>query len=45
MKPIIPSLGINRRTLLSALAVLPTLSGTVRTAAAQAQTPSGDALA
>jgi phosphoglycolate phosphatase-like HAD superfamily hydrolase len=46
MKPIIPSLGINRRTLLSALAVLPTLSGTVRTAAAQAQTAvSGDALA
>ena len=46
MKPIIPSLGINRRTLLSALAVLPTLSGTVRTAAAHAQTTaSGDALA
>ncbi len=46
MKPIIPSLGINRRTLLSALAVLPTLSGTVRTAAAQAQTAaSGHALA
>jgi phosphoglycolate phosphatase-like HAD superfamily hydrolase len=46
MKPIVPSLGINRRTLLSALAVLPVISGSLLTSTAQAQTSaSGDALA
>ena len=45
MKPTISSLGIGRRTLLSALAVLPTLSGLLLTASAQAQTAtSGNAL-
>jgi phosphoglycolate phosphatase-like HAD superfamily hydrolase len=38
MKPVIPCLHINRRALLSALAVLPAVSGTVLTAAALAQT-------
>jgi phosphoglycolate phosphatase-like HAD superfamily hydrolase len=46
VKPIISSLGINRRILLSALAVLPTMSGSLLTSSAQAQTAaSGDALA
>jgi phosphoglycolate phosphatase-like HAD superfamily hydrolase len=46
VKPIISSLEVNRRTLLSALAVLPTMSGPLLTASAQAQTSSpGDALA
>src|SRR5271170_2034940 len=46
MKPTIPSLGMNRRALLSALALLPTLSGPPLTISAEAQTAtSGDALA
>jgi len=46
MKPILSSLGINRRTLLSALAVLPTVSGPLLTVHARAQTVvPGDALA
>ena len=46
MKPTTPSLGINRRTLLSALAALPAMSGTLLTSSAPAQTAaSGDALA
>jgi len=46
MKPIISSLGIDRRALLSALAVLPTMSGSFLTTSARAQTAgSGDALA
>ncbi len=46
MKPIIPSPKFNRRTLLSALAVLPAMSGPLLTSSAQAQTAaSGDALA
>jgi hypothetical protein len=45
MKPIIYSSGINRRTLLSALAALPATSGPFLTASAQAQTAtSSDAL-
>jgi phosphoglycolate phosphatase-like HAD superfamily hydrolase len=45
MKPTISSLGIDRRTLLSALAVLPASSGLLLTASAQAQTAtSGNAL-
>ena len=45
MKPAIPSSDINRRTLLSALAVLPALSGPFVPASAQAQTAtSNDAL-
>ena len=42
MKPIVSSLGINRRTLLSALAALPTMSGSLLTASAQAQTAASD---
>jgi len=38
VKPITPQFGINRRALLSSLAVLPALSGTLFTASAQAQT-------
>ncbi len=38
VKPITPTFGINRRALLSSLAVLPALSGALLTAAAQAQT-------
>jgi hypothetical protein len=38
MKPIISSLDINRRVLLSALAVIPALSGALVTVAGQAQT-------
>jgi hypothetical protein len=46
MKPIVSSLGINRRTLLSALAVLPAVSGSLLNTSAQAQAAaSGDALA
>lgn len=46
MKPTIPSLGMNRRALLSALALLPTLSGSLLTTSAEAQTAtSSDALA
>jgi phosphoglycolate phosphatase-like HAD superfamily hydrolase len=46
MKTIISSLGINRRTLLSALAALPAMSGPLLTSSAQAQTAAaGDALA
>jgi len=46
MNPIISSLGMNRRTLLSGLAVLPTMFGPLLTSSAQAQTAaSGDALA
>jgi hypothetical protein len=43
MKPVISSLHVNRRALLSALAALPAVSGTFLTAAALAQTasPSG----
>jgi phosphoglycolate phosphatase-like HAD superfamily hydrolase len=46
MKPVVSSLGINRRTLLSALAVLPTISAALPTDSAQAQTAASiDALA
>jgi hypothetical protein len=46
VKPTIPSLGMNRRALLSALALLPTLSGPPLTISAEAQTATpGDALA
>jgi hypothetical protein len=46
MKPIMSSLGIKRRTLLSALAVLPIMSAPLLTSSAQAQTAaSGDTLA
>ena len=46
MKKIISSLGLDRRTLLSALAVLPVISGPLLTGPAQSQTAaSGDALA
>jgi phosphoglycolate phosphatase-like HAD superfamily hydrolase len=41
MKPIAPSSGINRRVLLSTLALLPALSGPLRPATAPAQTPGG----
>ena len=45
MKPTFPLSGLNRRALLSALAVLPTLSGTLLAASAQAETaPPGGAL-
>jgi phosphoglycolate phosphatase-like HAD superfamily hydrolase len=45
MKPSTPSFGINRRALLSTLAVLPALSGTLLTASAQAETaPPGGVL-
>jgi len=45
MKPRIPSFDINRRVLLSTLAVLPALSGTLLTASAQAETaPPGGVL-
>jgi hypothetical protein len=37
MKPIISSFGIDRRVLLSSLAVLPALSGSLLTTVAQAQ--------
>jgi hypothetical protein len=40
MKPTISSSGIHRRTLLSALAVLPALSGPLLAASAKAQTAS-----
>jgi len=46
MKTIVSSRGINRRTLMTALAVLPTMSGSLLPLSAQAQTAaSGDALA
>ena len=46
MKTLIVSTGINRRTVLSALAVLPTMSGPLLTSSAQAQiAASGDGLA
>ncbi len=47
MKPRIPSFGVNRRALLSALAILPAFSGTLLAASAQAETPppAGDMLA
>ena len=46
MKTIVSSRGINRRTLMTALAVLPTMSGSLLSLSAQAQTAaSGDALA
>jgi hypothetical protein len=46
MKPITSSFGIDRRVLLSSLAVLPALSGSLLTTAAQAQTAApGAALA
>jgi phosphoglycolate phosphatase-like HAD superfamily hydrolase len=45
MKPRTPSFGINRRALLSTLAVLPALSGNLLTASAQAETaPPGGVL-
>jgi phosphoglycolate phosphatase-like HAD superfamily hydrolase len=45
MEPVNPSAGVNRRTLLSTLTVLPALSGALLTASAQAQTaPPGGAL-
>ena len=45
MKPSIPSFGINRRALLSTLAVLPVLSAPLFSASASAQTaPPGSAL-
>src|SRR6478736_6033978 len=39
MKPIVPHRGINRRALLSTMAVLPALSGTLLPTSARAQTP------
>lgn len=44
MASIVPSPGINRRTLVSTLAVLPVLSGTFFSTAAQAQTATSDPL-
>ena len=44
MKPTKPSSGINRRALLSTLAVLPALSATLLAASAQAQTATPDGL-
>jgi phosphoglycolate phosphatase-like HAD superfamily hydrolase len=41
MKPIAPSPGINRRVLLSTLALLPALSGALLSVSAAAQTPGG----
>src|SRR4029453_15853920 len=41
MRPIAPSSGINRRVLLSTLALLPALSGPLLPVSAPAQTPGG----